>query len=111
MHPYYATGWSRNKVYPLLGFTQSYFIDDFDQSNIVREYITDEELYNKIIAQYEAKDPDEKLFIMSITMQNHGGYTDEYPNFTENVRMTNGYYSDVNQYLSLVNTSDQALEN
>ena len=110
MHPYYATGWSRNKVYPLLGFTQSYFIDDFDQSNIVREYITDEELYNKIIAQYEAKDPDEKLFIMSITMQNHGGYTDEYPNFTENVRMTNGYYSDVNQYLSLVNTSDQALE-
>ena len=110
MHPYYATGWSRNKVYPLLGFTQSYFIDDFDQNNIVREYITDEELYNKIIAQYEAKDPDEKLFIMSVTMQNHGGYTDEYSNFTENVRMTNGYYSDVNQYLSLINTSDQALE-
>lgn len=110
MHPYYETGWSRNKVYPLLGFTQSYFMDDFDQNNVVREYITDEELYNKIIAQYEAKDPDEKLFIMSITMQNHGGYTDEYANFAENVRMTNGYYSDVNQYLSLVNTSDQALD-
>lgn len=110
MHPYYSTGWSRNKIYPLLGFEESYFIEDFDQNNIVREYITDEELYNKIIAQYEAKEPDEKLFIMSITMQNHGGYTDEYPNFTENIRMTNGYYSDVNQYLSLVNKSDQALE-
>ena len=110
MHPYYATGWSRNKVYPLLGFEKSLFIDDFDQTNIVREYITDEELYNKIISQYEQKQADEKLFIMGVTMQNHGGYTDYYSNFDENIRMTNGYYSDVNQYLSLVNTSDEALQ-
>lgn len=110
MHPYYATGWSRNKVYPLLGFDKSLFIDDFDQTNIVREYITDEELYNKIISQYEQKQADEKLFIMGVTMQNHGGYTDYYSNFDENIRMTNGYYSDVNQYLSLVNTSDEALQ-
>lgn len=110
MHPYYSTGWSRNKVYPMLGFEESYFIEDFDQNNIARQYITDEELYNKIIAQYEAKEPDEKLFIMSVTMQNHGGYTEKYENFPENIRMTNGYYEDVNQYLSLVNKSDEALE-
>lgn len=59
MHPYYASGWSRNKVYPLLGFDESLFIDDFDQTNIMREYITDQELYNKIIDQYEAKTSDE----------------------------------------------------
>lgn len=111
MHPYYSTGWSRNKIYPLLGFEESYFMDDFNQNNIVREYITDQELYDKIIAQYEAKKKGDKMFIMSITMQNHGGYNDKYDNFTENIRMTNGYYPDVNQYLSLVNTSDAALQN
>ena len=72
MHPYYSTGWSRNKIYPLLGFEESYFMDDFNQNHIVREYITDQELYDKIIAQYEAKKKGDKMFIMSITMQNHG---------------------------------------
>lgn len=110
MHPYYETGWSRSKVYPLMGFDKSYFIDEFDQSNILREYITDAELYDKIIDQFEAKDQDEKLFIMSITMQNHGGYTDTYTNFTNSVYLTDGYYSDVSQYLSLIHESDQALE-
>lgn len=111
MHPYYETGWSRNKVYPLMGFDQSYFIDDFDQTNIIREYITDQELYNKIIDQYEAKDASEKLFVMGITMQNHGGYTDAYDNFSNTVTMNNTYYTDVNQYLSLIHESDKALEN
>ena len=49
MHPYYETGWSRNLVYPKLGFDESYFLDYFDQSQLIREYISDEELYNKII--------------------------------------------------------------
>lgn len=94
----------------MMGFDEMHFIDDFDRSKIMREYITDEELYNKIIAQFEAKDDGEKLFVMSVTMQNHGGYTDTYQNFTNHVQMTNGYYSDVNQYLTLVNESDKALE-
>lgn len=29
MHPYYSTGWSRNKIYPKMGFDEMYFIDDF----------------------------------------------------------------------------------
>ena len=111
MHPYYSTGWSRNKIYPILGFDETHFLEDFNQNNIVREYVTDQELYDQIIAKYEQKQEDEKLFVMGITMQNHGGYNDKYDNFTENIRMTNGYYPDVNQYLSLVNTSDAALKN
>ena len=71
MHPYYATGWSRNKVYPHLGYDETYFIDDFDQTKILREYITDQELYDKIIDRYEKKSDDEKLYIMGVTMQNH----------------------------------------
>ena len=110
MHPYYATGWSRNTVYPNLGFDETYFIDDFDESQILREYITDQEFYEKIVERYEEKSANENLFIMGISMQNHGGYTEKYDNFDEEVRMLGVNYPDVNQYLSLIHESDKALE-
>lgn len=110
MHPYYETGWSRNAVYPDLGFDEMYFIDEFDQDAVLREYITDQELYEKIIEQYENKGTNEDLFIMSISMQNHGGYTDTYDNFDQEIRLTGLNFPDANQYLSLLHESDSALE-
>lgn len=110
MHPYYETGWSRNAVYPDMGFDEMYFIDDFDNTAVLREYITDRELYNKIIDRFESKKGNEDLFIMSISMQNHGGYTEKYDNFKEEVRLLGVDYPDVNQYLSLIHESDKALE-
>lgn len=110
MHPYYETGWSRNTVYPRLGFDESYFIEDFDETKLLREYVTDREFYEKIIDRYERKRPNEAMFVMGISMQNHGGYTERYDNFTERVRMLGINYPDVNQYLSLLHESDAALE-
>ncbi len=110
MHPYYETGWSRNVVYPTMGFDEMHFIDDFDQTKILREYITDQEFYEKIIERYESKKTNEDLFIMGISMQNHGGYTEKYPNFNEQIRTLGVSYNDANQYLSLVHESDKALE-
>lgn len=110
MHPYYDTGWSRNIVYPNMGFDETHFIDDFDQTKILRDYITDQELYEKIVDRYESKKSNEDLFIMSISMQNHGGYTEKYDNFDEKARMLGINYPDVNQYLSLIHESDSALE-
>lgn len=109
MHPYYETGWSRNVVYPDLGFDEMYFINDFDQTKLLREYITDRELYEKIVERYERRGRNENLFLMTISMQNHGGYTEKYANFTEQARMLGIYYPDVNQYLSLLKESDDAL--
>ncbi len=110
MHPYYDTGWSRNIVYPNMGFDETHFIDDFDQTKILRDYITDQELYEKIVDRYESNKSNEDLFIMSISMQNHGGYTEKYDNFDEKARMLGINYPDVNQYLSLIHESDSALE-
>lgn len=110
MHPYHETGWSRNTVYPTMGFDDMHFIDYFDQTKILRKYVTDQELYEKIIDRYESKKANEDLFIMSISMQNHGGYTEKYPNFNEQIRMLGTGYSDSNQYLSLLHESDKALE-
>ena len=110
LHPYYNTGWSRNLVYPDMGFDEMYFLEHFDENEMVRRYISDEEYYNKIIERFESKSGNEDLFIMSISMQNHGGYTEKYDNFPENIRVLGGTYEDANQYLSLLNKSDEALE-
>ena len=110
MHPYYETGWSRNLVYPDMGFDEMYFIDHYDENEMVRRYISDQEFYEKIIDRYESKSGNEDLFIMSISMQNHGGYTEKYDSFEEKIRVLGGTYEDANQYLSLLNESDKALE-
>ena len=57
-----------------------HFIDDFDQSKILREYITDQELYDKIIDRYESRGANEKLYLMGITMPNHGWSGEQYNN-------------------------------
>lgn len=110
MHPYYATGWSRNQVYPNLGYGEMYFIEDFDQTRTLREYITDEELYDKIIDRYENRGRREKLYLMGITMQNHGGYGQAYDNFEEECFKIGRSYTDANQYFSLIHESDQAVK-
>lgn len=109
MHPYYETGWSRNLIYPTLGFDESYFLDDFNQDELIRKYVSDRELYNNIIERYESRGRNENLFLMSISMQNHGGYTTVYENFEERYYKTGRSYTDANQYFSLVRESDDAL--
>lgn len=110
MHPYFATGWSRDSVYPKFGFDEMYFLDDFNQGNLMRKYVSDFEMYDKVIQRYEAGQDGENLFLMGITMQNHGGYRDFYENFRTDVYGTNIRYPDVNQYLSLIHQSDLAAE-
>ena len=109
MHPYYETGWSRNLIYPNLGFDETYFLDDFEQEELIRKYVSDRELYKKIIERYENRGRNEDLFVMSISMQNHGGYTTTYENFEENYYKTGRSYTDANQYFSLIRESDDAL--
>ncbi len=109
MHPYYATGWSRDAVYPRFGFDEMYFLESFDQSSLMRKYVSDKTMYDKIIERYEAGKGHENLFLMGITMQNHGGYTELYDNFNHDIYGTNVRYPDANQYLSLAHQSDLAI--
>ena len=67
IHPYYGTGWCRNIVYPLLGFDQLIFKDEFVSPKKIRNYISDESAFQKIIDLYEEKDADEKCRIMADT--------------------------------------------
>ncbi|MBR4662064.1 MAG: LTA synthase family protein, partial [Clostridia bacterium] len=114
MHPYYASGWKRNEIYPRFGFGESYFLDTpgdpyFKKSRKIRGYVSDEALYDRIIEIF--KESDEPLFTFAVTMQNHGGYWDEFENFTPEITV-NGLENSfvVSQYMSLVRESDRAFE-
>lgn len=110
-HPYLASGWQRTKVYPLLGFESYSFIESYPQENLIREYVSDQEMYEYIVKEFENKD-ENPLFLFGITMQNHGGYSYDGENYTPSVELE-GYSTDyplAEQYLGLIQESDKALE-
>lgn len=109
-HPYNAGGWERDTVYPMLGFNESVFKDEYVNPQYVRQYISDESCGDKIIEFYENKETDKPLFVFNVTMQNHGGYQDQYGNFTPDISVKDSTNFSLQQYLSLVKLSDSALE-
>lgn len=109
-HPYYSSGWNRDKVYPLLGFENLSFIEDYYDPSIVRKYISDESSFDKIIDTFEEKEENKPAFIFNVTMQNHGGYTDEYYNLTNSVSAINCNSNALNQYLTLIQKTDSDIE-
>ena len=108
-HPYNAGGWERDTVYPMLGFNESVFKDEYVNPQYVRQYISDESCVDKIIEFYENKETDKPLFVFNVTMQNHGGYQDQYGNFTPDISVKDSTNFSLQQYLSLVKLSDSAL--
>ncbi len=138
-HPYYATGWQRHTVYPLLGFDSYVAIEDLIDEDILnnykttndvsqflyrvnsthpgenmllRRYVSDSYDYRMVEQLYEERDQSKPFFMFNVTMQNHGGYSETYMNFPQSIYTTNltGTYRKANQYLSLVKESDTAFE-
>lgn len=109
-HPYNATGWERDTVYPWMGFDNSIFVDEYTGAARVRNYVSDAACVEKIISLYEQKEAGTPLFVFNVTMQNHGGYQDAYPNFTPDVCVDGIDNFSVSQYLSLVKLSDESLQ-
>lgn len=109
-HPYYSSGWNRDTVYPLLGFDNLSFMQDYSNQRFVREYISDETSFDKIIETYENKPDGQPAFIFNVTMQNHGGYTNTYFGFDNTVTADKLNNSALDQYLSLIKLTDEDLK-
>ena len=71
MHPYYETGWSRNVVYPTMGFDETHFIDDFASCND-----------NRLVIITHADDGIKKFSMITITFED-GKYVHEGTTFFE----------------------------
>lgn len=112
VHPFISTAWNRDKIYPLLGFDKSIFLDDFShKNNIIRNFASDTACYEEIIDMVENKPVNERFFCFCVTLQNHGGYDVLFDNFQPSV-FVEGLEDDVslNQYLSLIKESDKAFQ-
>lgn len=111
-HPEQPTNWMRETVYPLFGIDASYFIDAYSQANLIRQHVSDQETYEKIIELYEdaRQEQTKSVFLLGVTMQNHGGYEAEDFDSIVKLKEYSQEYPTVEQYLTLVHYSDQALE-
>ena len=109
-HPYYASGWEREKVYPYLGFEETSFLDDYESPRYLRKYVSDESSFSHVIDTYQKKEAGKPAFIFNVTMQNHGGYSEEYSNFTSDILVFGSENASLNQYLSLIKRTDLEFE-
>ncbi|WP_235839110.1 LTA synthase family protein [Clostridium sp. Marseille-P2415] len=114
MHPYPKENWNREECYRNMGIDEFFDIEEYEDREQLRDYVSDRADYGKLIEKVESKeDPTDKLFLFNVTMQNHGGYESQYDNFNQEVWLTGdlkGKYPKADQYLSLMKRSDEALE-
>lgn len=112
-HPFSSDGWNRLIAYPKLGFDYFYSREDYKNPILARSYISDKSAFQKVIEVYEetTKDSQAPFYMYTMTMQNHSSYNNRSDNMTEDVRLIDDSYSDesVNNYLSLIKMSDDAL--
>lgn len=115
IHPYLGSGWDRNDVYPRLGLSRFLDIDSFVDPEYLRNYVSDKSAFDKIIEVFESKEEGEKQFIFEVTMQNHSGYSKDYPGFEASMKLTDFTTTSTSiqaaeKYLTLIRKSDEALE-
>ena len=111
IHPFQASGWNRPIAYKYLGFDEMHFIEDFPKNKYIREYISDQEMFEYLIDKYEELKGD-TLFFFGVTMQNHGDYAYTGDNYRKSISLKkhSNDYPEVEQYLSLIHETDKAVE-
>lgn len=71
VHPYPASFYARDKVFPLLGFDEFIDIHSFNLANKTGPYIGDVALAEKVCGILETSST-QAIFVFVITMENHG---------------------------------------
>ena len=64
----------------------------------------------KIIEEFHNKPENTPLFVFNVTMQNHSSYTEDFDNFTPDITVNNTNSKALNNYLSLMKISDEAIK-
>ena len=107
IHPWENFAYSRNKVYPLLGFQSIKFKDDIEglEKNFNNDFFTDESTYRELLKEIDEKKENEKLFEYVLTVQNHIGYLNTDP---EQIDYSDDFHTNV--YMQLAHDSSEALK-
>lgn len=111
LHAYERNTYRREGVYPLLGFEEYLAQESFTNPEYLREYISDQSDFEKVIQLYETRDKEKPFFLFNVTMQNHSGYDQKTMDY--NIQLEGNManrYEDAEEYLSCINHTDQALK-
>ena len=111
LHPYYEKGWNRPNVYSYFGFDDTLFLDDFVQEDLIRTFVSDKEMFSKVINLFE-NNSDHPQFSFGITMQNHGNYLYAGDDFHTTIELSGNmnHYPDAEQYLTIIHETDSAIK-
>ncbi len=135
-HPYYASGWSREKAYAYMGFERFIALEDYVSPDVFalspeerikkmeeifdpkdgnvynRDYMSDHYDYKLVEILQKEQETTNPYFMFNVTIQNHGGYTESFDNFQEKVHITSmkGDYPQADRFLSLMRASDDAFK-
>lgn len=75
VHPNDGGAYRRRRNYACFGFERTLFREDLPAfSHTVGNYPADDELMDRVIEAYDARDPNRPFFCHVVTFQNHGGY-------------------------------------
>ena len=110
-HPGERDSWQRDNAYPLLGFEEYLCGEDMDvPQEFLHGYVSDSSDFDQVIWEFEHKQEGQPLFLFNVTIQSHGGYTNE--NYTSTVHLADqpGQFPKAEQYLSLARETDQAFQ-
>ncbi len=113
IHPFPASFFNRQKVFPNLGFDSFIDISHFGDKDLFGPYVGDIPLGEKIIETLE--DSEEPVFIFAITMENHGAWSENrldslQENVSKKVEWPLGCYS-LNHYLRHMKNTDEMIGN
>lgn len=117
-HPYKANGYSRPRAYPNLGFREFISLEtikeECTEDDYVRNKISDAGDYRWVIKKYEEerKTTDAPFYMFNVTIQNHGGFVEDYDNFIQDIDISGLYASDdaFKRFINLCDYSDEAFE-
>lgn len=111
LHPGYASNWDRDKVYSNMEFDKFYSLENWSTPlENIRWYASDASAYEQVKQLTRQKKTNQKLFAFLVTIQNHGGYSEEnFDNFKSTISLDyEDEYPDVENFLTLINESDKA---
>lgn len=107
--------WSRDIVYPLLGFQNFIGASDVDNIEYIRNFASDKTDFDLIISKYEEskKETADPFYTFTVTIQNHGGYSSSQGLVDTPIKITNDAQKDeaAEQYINLIKTTDDAFKN
>lgn len=125
LHPFHSTFYRRDNAYRLLGFDRFYGLeylshvkavdDDLRYWNAVDDYMTDADLYDRILAELDMDYGKENHFVFGVTMQNHTPFVTP-TGVTSDIRYIGGQLENeekvqlYNTYLNNLKASDDALK-